>query len=1013
MSTMKSFAIASPNLAPNQSYSYFPLKLSVSGLKPNTIYDFYVNDKIYNQAVVQFGSARVYASNGSDVIGPKSDAAGECKFTFYPAIAYGGGLFGGGSPFILKKLELRGPDGTPVTPVVTSAANVTAVAKAPAGIPAVIATPPVIKPSNPVVASTIKPTVAAVKTTTTTTKTISDYTAETGRTDLGVLRETKTYGVSNQTPLSEVSLFFDYIQSFYIDPSSVNGSQTVSLTDVELFFKQKPDAINNQSQILNPGVYVYICQIKDGQPDLSKVYTESKVRLKYSEIFPSLDAKSSTFFTFKSPLNLKTGESYGIVVNFEDPQFSLWTATQGQLLLDTGKPCGSAYTSGKLFRASNYLEIDKSPKTLDQLFKPLSDTDLKFYVNILEFSTAAKSIQLVNQDYEFIVYNNLVANNVTLFPSFITGENIYQDFGNSSANVTFFKSGTLKVTEGTAGEIYNLDSLQYIVNGTNTKFLSELDSDSTIVITDGTLGNSNIRTIAQVISDTRFRINEPTTFTNLAARYKVTAVGTFESLFLSPNTAILNNSNASDITQFIKNGVNYIAFTAGQGYTNSDYIVFTGGIVDGKANIATNGTGNIVSINITNTGYGFTTTPVSSVYTSTGSAGNTSATITATPGAQIKGDISLAKAEIANVTVFTVDSTIPDLQVEVKGASYADPQINFALLNTVANNYTILGSNFIPIYNDSIDIKSYDAVILSKSLEIANKTSLGGATLSSKSSIIKFNITTSNKYESPELHTAMASIYTFNNLINNDATDEYTGSGNATSRHISKKITFAKNRFAEDIRLIATVWKPAGTDVKFYARVHNSKDEEAFDDKDWTELEFKDATFSGKTYSSLSDDKDYVELTYGFRAYPEISSTVTGLATLANSGVGNTTITGSGTTFNTQIANGDIIVLYDPLFANTTYAVAVVANTPVATSFEINTALANASLGAASLKIGVASNKNSAFNNIQNDNVVRYYSTSTNEFDTYDTLAIKIVPLSSKTYIIPRVNDIRVIGVSA
>jgi hypothetical protein len=984
MATTKSFAVAPQKVTPNQTNFIYPMNCSVSGLKPNSTYDFYVDGKKYNNAVVQ-GSNKVYDGNGEPT-GLKSDAAGKCSFTYFPVLVAGVKFLGGTVP-LSKKIELKGPDNTP----------------------AVVAKPPVVEPVNPVVTSTVKPIVPADKTT---VKNISNNTVETGRTDLGVLRQNTSYGAGNQAPLSEVSLFFDFIQSFYIDPSSVGGSQTVSVTDVELFFKQKPDSVNNQSQILNPGVYVYICQIKDGQPDLSKVYAESKVRLDYNEIFPSLDASSSTFFTFKSPLQLKTGESYGIVVNFEDPQFSLWTATQGNMLLDTGKPCGSAYTSGKLFRASNYLEIDKDPKTLDQIFKPLSDTDLKFYVNVLEFDTNTKAIELVNQDYEFIVYNNLVANN-TLFPSFLTGEKIYQDFGNSSANVTFYKSGTISVNQGIAGEIYDKDSVQYNLYGTGTKFLSELDFGSTIVITDGTLGNSDVRTVTQIISDTKIGINKPTSFTNSAAKYKVTAVGTFESLFLNPNTAILNDSNASDVTRFVKDGVNYITFTAGQGYANSDYIKFTGGTVEGRANIVTNGTGNIVSINITNTGYGFTSTPVSTVYTSTGAAGNTSATITVATGAQIKGEISLVKAEVANVTVFSIDSAIPDLQVEVKGAAYTNPQMNFALLDTVANSYTISSSNYVPIHNDSIDIRSYDAVILSKSLEIANKATLGASISEGKSSIIKFNIATSNKYESPELHTSMASVYTFNNLINNDATNEYTGSGNATSRHISKKITFAKNRFAEDVRLITTVWRPSGTDVKFYARVHNSKDEEAFDDKDWTELELKDATFSGKTYSSLSDDKDYVELTYGFRAYPEIGSTANGIATLANAGIGNTTITGVGTSFNTEIANGDVIVLYDPLFANTTYAVAVVANTPIAASFEINSAIANASLGAASLKIGVVSRKNSAFNNIQNENVVRYYSTSLTEFDTYDTLAIKIVPLSTVSYTVPRVNDVRVIGVSA
>lgn len=967
---MTAFAINPQKVADNQTNFIYPMNCSVSGLKPNSTYDFYVDGKKRNDAVMQ-GTGKVYTGSGS-VTGLKSNAAGKCSFTYFPIIIKGVQFLGGNVP-LSKKIELRGPDNTSIS---TNPANVT--------------------PSNPVVYAGSGSNNSS---TTASARTSANLTSGVGST-------------SNKTPLSEVSLYFDYIQSFYIDPSSVAGSQTVSVSDIELYFKQKPDHKNNQSQILNPGVYVYICQMKDGQPDLSKVYTESKVRLEYDEIFPSLDASSSTFFTFKSPLLLKTGESYGIVINFEDPQFSLWTATQGQLSINTRLVCGSAYTAGKLYRASNYREIDKDPKTLDQLFKSLSDTDLKFYVNVLEFDTATKAIELVNQDYEFITFNNLIANN-TIFPSFLTGEKVYQDFGNTSANVTFYKTGTISVNAGVLGTIHDSGSVQYNVYGTGTKFLSDINFGSVIVITDGTLGNTDVRNVTRIVSDTQFVLDKPTSFTNTAARYKITAVGTFENLLFNPNTAILNDSNASDETRFIKDGVNYITFTAGQGYANTNYIKFTGGTVDGQANIVTNATGNIVSINVTNTGYGFTTAPIATVYTSTGAAGNTSAVFTVVAGAQLKGEMSLAKVEIANITSLAMNTIVPDLHIEVKGSTYTQPQINFSVLDTTANAYTISSSNYIPFHNDSIDIRNYNAEILSKSLEIANKSTLVKSISEGKSSLIKFNITTTNKYESPELHTRLSSIYAFNNLINNDTTNEYTGSGNATSRHISKKITFAKNRFAEDVRLITNVWRPAGTDVKFYARIHNSKDEDAFDDKDWTELEIKDAALGGRTYSSLSDDKDYVELTYGFRSYPEIGSTANGIATLANSGIGNTTITGVGTSFNTEIANGDVIVLYDPLFANTTYAVAVVANTPIAASFEINSAIANASLGAASLKIGVVSRKNGAFNNIQNENVVRYYSTSLTEFDTYDTLAIKIVPLSSSTYVVPRVNDVQVIGVSA
>lgn len=986
-----------------------PISGTVTGLRPNAAYDFYVDGKKNNFCVN-------YAAYGTGVFNTPeaaraaalplvSDSSGVITFRFLPFFVVGfnfGGLFGGITGTFPKTLEFIGPD----------------------TIPAAVYTLPVITSVNPVVVTpppplTVPTTTTSIKTSTTTEKVISNITTQTS-TNLGILRQNSTYGKNGpgQSPLSEVSLYFDFIQSFYLDPASVNGSQSVSLTDIELFFKQKPHFKNNQSQIIDPGVYLYICKMLNGQPDLTKVYAESKVRLMYSEIFPSLDASSSTFFTFKSPLSLNTGESYGIVINFEDPQFSLWSATQGHLSVNTGLVCGSAYTSGKLFRASNYLEIDKDPKSLDLLFKPLADTDLKFYVNILEFDTSSKTIEFVNQDYEFIAFSSLVANNL-VFSSFIPGENVFQDFGNTSATVpvTFYKTGNVSVNMGLAGGTYDKNSVRYNIYGTNTKFLSELEFGDSIVITDGSYSNTNIRKVVEIISDTQLRIDTPTSFTNTAARYKVTAIGEVENLLSNPNTAILNNSNANDKNRFIKDGVNYITVSnPGRGYNNTDFIVFSGGVLNGRADIGTNSTGNISSINITDAGYGFPASAVTpTIYNSAGIAATPSvtATFSITAGAQLKGEISSVKSEILDIKALPINSFISDLHFQLKGGSITNPQINFAAYNSVANTYSISSLNYNTIQNDSADLQKYNAVILSKSLEIANKSVLENSFTEGKSSIIQFTLNTTNKFESPELRESLASIYTFNNVINNDATDEFSGNGLATARHISKKISFAKNRFAEDLRLITTVWKPLGTDIKFYAKIHNSKDEEAFDDKDWSELELKDST-SGKLYSSAVNNKDYIELTYGFKSFPDFV-TIPGIISLANAGIGNTTINGVDSTFFASgLANGDIIVLYDPYFSNTTYAVSVVANTPTATAFEIATPLANVSLASASLKIGRTGNtKHLAFNNIQNQNVVRYISSSLTEYDTYDTLAIKIVPLSNTSYIVPRVDDIRVIGVSA
>jgi hypothetical protein len=57
--------------------------------------------------------------------------------------------------------------------------------------------------------------------------------------------------------------------------------------------------------------------------------------------------------------------------------------------------------------------------------------------------------------------------------------------------------------------------------------------------------------------------------------------------------------------------------------------------------------------------------------------------------------------------------------------------------------------------------------------------------------------------------------------------------------------------------------------------------------------------------------------------------------------------------------------------------------------------------------------KNVAWNNIANDNVVRYINSSSVEFDTYDTLQLKVVFYSDNSYVVPRMEQLQAIGVSA
>ena len=900
---------------------------------------------------------------------------------------------------------------------------------------------PLGPPTPPVGWDTNKPDLPA---NTITEKTISSSTVTTSR-ELGVLKTSKQFGTGGQVPLSEVSLYFDYAQTFYLDPAQLDGSQYVTLTGINLYFKSKPHPTNNQSGLVNPGVYMFICEVENDVPNLRKALRESIVRCDYEQINASLDSADFTIFSFKSPMPLKTGKSYAIVINFEDPQYSLWTATQGRTLIGTQETCDSAYNFGKLFRASNYLEIDNDPKTQDEVLKPIPATDLKFDILALEFTDdngnlQRASIELVNDDYEFLEvafpYSPLFGY-MNLSEAFDNKQLIYQDFGNVSSNVFYYKPGTLTINVPPIGTglypgdekiIYLNKPESYpqslIITGVGTTFTQDLDFSSFIVLTDGiasdTLGyvaNTCVRRVRKVVNNTTIIINEPCNFNTTSGKYKVTPVAEMETTLVNPDTLVLTKSNADENKFFVSNAVNYITFSGGTSYANTDYIVFSGANAkrNGRAEITTYANGTIASINIVNTGFGFTTSPTSTIYTKDKVSGGSGsgASISASIGGQIKGEIFSPKADIVNITSFPINNFIPNLDFNLKGGNISNTNINFAYLDSVANTYDLNDANFTAVVSgQSTDITTFDGVVMSKSLEVLNSEKLVRSTSEGKSSLIKFTLSADNKYDSPELHEELTSIFAFNNDINNDATDEHTNFGNAVARHISKKIIFDKDRFAEDIRVILTAYRPPGTDVKVYAKIHNSKDEDAFDDKAWSELEITDATFGGRLFSSKANKKDYIELTYGFKGWPDYSTTITGDAFVYSS-AGNTTVTGVGTSFNTDLANGDLIVLYDEQFPNTTYGVALVANTPVSTSFEINKAFANVSLEAATLKIGKVDKTYMAFNDIHSDNVATYYSTSLNEFTTYDTFAVKIVMLSNSSYIVPRVNDIRAIGVSA
>jgi hypothetical protein len=111
----------------------------------------------------------------------------------------------------------------------------------------------------------------------------------------------------------------------------------------------------------------------------------------------------------------------------------------------------------------------------------------------------------------------------------------------------------------------------------------------------------------------------------------------------------------------------------------------------------------------------------------------------------------------------------------------------------------------------------------------------------------------------------------------------------------------------------------------------------------------------------------------------------------------------------------DPVKIYPPLFPQN-YIISSVASLNSATSLTLNTPISSsdvASTGSSGLVIDKLAYKHQAFSNIRNNNTVRYYNNSMTIIDKYDTFALKIVLLSDSQYIIPKVKNIRALGVSA
>lgn len=696
---------------------------------------------------------------------------------------------------------------------------------------------------------------------------------------------------------------FSAIQTFYIDGDALNNAATVGILNVGIFFKKKPEATQNSSGIYKPGVSLWICEVVNDQPDVTKVVQGSLTRLEFDQITAFSDARGAAYFNFAQRISLKTNTFYGIVLKYDDPAYKVWTNKIGDKLVGTNnKSTGQSGWIGAKTWDGKYYEGN----ALGTLI-PLSDTDMKFVIVGGKYTSNSVTIEIVNRDYEFITANNFSG-------TFKGGELAYQ---NSVAN----SAGTISVKAG-----------NNTIVGTGTNFTSVL-LNSYITLFNGS--NVNIVQVSSVTNTTVLTLASTPNFTNTSSVYKVAPVAKIYQVDKINKKVRLIDSSANTTNKF--------------------------------------------------------------------GAGNT-----------IYGSVSGASCEIVSVDDIAIDDFVPYYNINIPASGQLSVQYKICYSN--GSSYVMPSSYQNMSLGISNKVQGYSGVIRSRSLEV-DSAYLYGSTRKSSVQKLTLAVTQSNSalYETPHFDINELDISLRKNLISNTYTVTTGGvaydtevnknGGVARSKHISKRVAFANNRFAEDVRVFLTGYRPTGTDIKVYCKVHNSSDYESFDDKAWTPLTCYDN--SGK-YSSSTNASDLVEYTFGLPKYSDTANTLDGTFTTEN---GNTIILSNGVDPSTYVSANDAIKIYNPSIPEN-YMVAIV-TAANSTSITIGETVSNVNIVGTGFKVDKLKYPNIAFTDPLNYYVSKYFNNSWAEYNKFDSMQIKIVLLADNTNIVPFVDTVQVVGVSA
>jgi hypothetical protein len=387
-------------------------------------------------------------------------------------------------------------------------------------------------------------------------------------------------------------------------------------------------------------------------------------------------------------------------------------------------------------------------------------------------------------------------------------------------------------------------------------------------------------------------------------------------------------------------------------------------------------------------------------------------------GDTIVGIESFNSAEIVGVGSLPVSTFRCNFNGSIPPMFDVDTAYNFSVFVDSSNTFSLQTDDNLMFLNAPNHVRGYASEVLSRSLEVKE---VGLANNSNKSATFQLNYTYQGddikSFCAPEFRTDTLQLTMHRFNVNADNRNEYKSltydgeTGNAESKMIGKPLQFDEENRAEDLRVIANVHTPPGTAIEFYARVYNTIDGDTFDDKQWTKM----LQIGGE---GIADDKDirtsYHEVEYQMPFFPQTEYTAAGEITTV---IDSTTVTIDTASANTSqiddLSQNQVIKLWSTLFPTNYQLYSVESANSASGEIVLQQPISNTNMVGEGFRLDVLEDQNTGFRNPENYEITRYFGYGGQIYDTFDKAAIKIVLLSELPNVVPKVNDYRVIGVSA